>query len=448
VGRRIAAVLDLDSLLERAAHLIQLSFDYQHVALFTLDDRRKELIMKARAGLFAHLYHPDHRLKMDQGIVGWVSRHGEKILANDVNLEPKYVNLYPGVVRTLSELAVPIRVGDKTVGVLDAQSPQLNAFDDNDVLVMETLADQIAIAIENAHLYKAMERELAERKQAETALQESEKRYRTLVDTSPDAIFYISPQMRVILCNQRAAELYGVQSPAQMVGMNAIDLFGTENRAWVMDGIVRLPKGWSVRGREFQLKKVDGTHFPAEVGASIITNETGDPAGIISVVRDITQRKLLEQFLVRTERLAAMGKISAELAHEIKNPLQAIQSNIELVLDFALDPNERQEYLTLCYHELERLIELTNRLLSLAHPNKLVFQSMSVADLVQRTLTLVEKSAKDAGVSITTDVPQDFPFIQVEPAQMLRVLLNLSINAIEAMPQGGQMSITTKSNNN
>lgn len=442
ISGRIAAVLDLDSLLSRAAHLIQKSFDYHHVALFSFDRRRHELIMKAKSGSFANLYPLNHRLKLDQGIVGWVGIHGEKLLANDVRTEPKYVNLYPDLISTLSELSVPIRVGEELVGVLDVQSPLLNAFDDNDVLVMETLADQIAVAIENARLYKAMERELVERKQAEAALLESEKRYRTLVDTSPDAILYINPEREVILSNQRAAVLFGVESPGQMIGMNALNLFAAESHSWITDEIAKFPRGWSVRGQEFILTKKDGTRFPAEVGASLVVNETGEPLGVISVVRDISQRKLLEQYLVRTERLTAMGKISAELAHEIKNPLQSIQSNVELVLDFALDPNERQEHLSLCYGELERLIGLTNRLLNLANPNKLTYESASVSELVQRTLVLIGKSLKSVGVDVNSNVPADLPLIRVVPDQIVEVLLNLSINAIEAMPLGGQLSIT------
>jgi GAF domain-containing protein len=87
-------------------------------------------------------------------MVGWVGEHGRRLLADDVTREPHYVNFYPDLIPTRSELSVPLRVGDRTVGVFDVQSPEAGAFDENDVKVMETLADQIAVAIANAQLYE------------------------------------------------------------------------------------------------------------------------------------------------------------------------------------------------------------------------------------------------------------------------------------------------------
>ncbi len=162
IGRRIAAVLDLDSVLDRAARLVQERFDYYHIALFTMDREREELVMRARAGDFANLFPPDHRVRLDQGIVGWVGRYGGTLLTNDVAAEPRYVNFYPDVIPTRSELSVPILVGGDIVGVLDVQSPQLDAFERNDVIVMEALGNQIAAAIENARLYKEAQRRAAE----------------------------------------------------------------------------------------------------------------------------------------------------------------------------------------------------------------------------------------------------------------------------------------------
>jgi signal transduction histidine kinase len=170
IGGKIAAVLELQSVLDRAVRLVQESFGYLHVAIFTLDREQDALVMKARAGDFAHLFPPDHRLGLGQGIVGWVGRYGERLLANDVDAEPHYVNLYPDVIPTRSELSVPIKVSQENVGVLDVQSPQLDAFDENDVMVMEILADQIAVAIENARLYEAIQQELTKRKRADERL--------------------------------------------------------------------------------------------------------------------------------------------------------------------------------------------------------------------------------------------------------------------------------------
>lgn len=153
IGRQIAAVLELDRLLERAASLIREQFGYHHVALFIRDPQHDDLVMQARAGDFVHLFPAHHRLKMGQGLVGWVGRHGETVLANDVDQEPRYINLRPDLIPTRSELSVPIRVGREVVGVLDVQSPHRQAFDENDVLVMETLAAQIAVAIQNARLF-------------------------------------------------------------------------------------------------------------------------------------------------------------------------------------------------------------------------------------------------------------------------------------------------------
>jgi PAS domain S-box-containing protein len=171
IGNKIASVLDLDSLLDKATQLVQESFGYHHAAIFTMNRDHDELVMRTKAGSFAHLYPPDHRLKLGQGMVGWVGLHGETLLANDVDAEPRYVNLYPDILPTGSELSVPLRVAGEIIGVLDVQSPQRNAFDDNDVMVIETLADQIAIAIENARLYEELQQELTERQRAEKRLE-------------------------------------------------------------------------------------------------------------------------------------------------------------------------------------------------------------------------------------------------------------------------------------
>ncbi len=154
VGRQIAAILGVEQVINRAAQLVHDTFGYHHVALFIVDRERGELEMKAIAGEFVKLFPPRHRVPLNLGMVGWVGQHGERLLANDVETEEHYINFYPSLIPTRSELSVPIRSGEQTLGVLDVQSPIANDFDANDVKVMETLANQIAVAIANAQLYE------------------------------------------------------------------------------------------------------------------------------------------------------------------------------------------------------------------------------------------------------------------------------------------------------
>ena len=156
IGGQITAQLELGKLLGTAAELVQSSFKYEHVALFIMDSSQGDLEMRASAGSYARLFPPDHRLALDVGMVGWVARHGKRLLANDVSVEPHYINSFPDEIVIQSELSVPITIAEQVVGVLDIQSQRREAFTQNDVMVLETLADQIAIAIQNARLHKEL----------------------------------------------------------------------------------------------------------------------------------------------------------------------------------------------------------------------------------------------------------------------------------------------------
>ncbi len=222
IGSKIAAMLDLDDVLRSAARLVQETFGYHHVALFLLD--REWARLRAVAGSYETYFPPGHGQKLSQGIIGWVGTHGEKVVANDVSAEPRYISLIADRTVTRAELCLPIKVAEQTVGVLDIQSPHLDTFSENDVLAMETLTHQIAAAIENARLYEAGQKELAERKQAEKEILQRNRelallnRIITASVTEPEpeiileitcrelALIFDLPQVMTILLNEEKTE--------------------------------------------------------------------------------------------------------------------------------------------------------------------------------------------------------------------------------------------------
>ena len=162
VARRAASILDMDQLLQEVVTAVQQSFSYHHVGLFLLDEVAGELKMQAIAGDFADEAPLDHRLALGEGMAGWTAQTGQPLLANDVSQEPRYVLGILKEALTKAELCVPLKLAGQVIGVLDIQCTQLNAFDETDLLAMETLADQMAVAIENARLFRETKRRFEE----------------------------------------------------------------------------------------------------------------------------------------------------------------------------------------------------------------------------------------------------------------------------------------------
>ncbi len=150
VSRQVAAITELETLFAQVVHLIQETFGYYHVGIFTIDEDSQLIVFQA--GTDPALPLKGFCCQSGEGIIGWVAQRGQPLLANDVSQEPRYrfADIWPA---TQAELAVPLQVENQIVGVLDVQSDRLNAFGEDDVFVLQALADQVAVAIRNAWLY-------------------------------------------------------------------------------------------------------------------------------------------------------------------------------------------------------------------------------------------------------------------------------------------------------
>ncbi|MEJ2739069.1 MAG: GAF domain-containing protein [Dehalococcoidia bacterium] len=156
ISRKISSIMNLDELLPYVANLLRETLDYHNVNIFLFEQSSEQLILKeiCLSG-YKGVIPLEVPLEMgDEGVVAWVAHTGEPLLVNDVSKEPKYWFIEE-LSAIKSELAVPIRIGDRNLGVLDIESNELDAFNEADLYTAQTLADQLAIAIENARLYQA-----------------------------------------------------------------------------------------------------------------------------------------------------------------------------------------------------------------------------------------------------------------------------------------------------
>lgn len=157
VMRSILSILDLDSLLDDIVHLVRVRFGYAHVHLFTLDEAAEEAIFRASTDLENPFWvSMGGRLPLGEGLVGWTAQHGEPVVVGDVCQDERWL---PDQKNVAAEVAVPLKVAGSVVGVLDVQSEERDAFDEEDQFVLQTLADLLAVALEQARLYTSQQEE-------------------------------------------------------------------------------------------------------------------------------------------------------------------------------------------------------------------------------------------------------------------------------------------------
>lgn len=299
IGEKIAAVLDLESVLTRTSHLTQESFGYQHVALFLLDHQKKAVVMKTSAGEFSHAFPSGHKLSLGQGLVGVAALKNETQLSNNIESDPTYVNLFPDKLQICAEISVPIHIGQEVFGVIDAQSTNLNAFDEDDVMVMETLADQVAVAIHNANLHAEVQDKLTERKRIEDALRESEEKFRNIVEASPMGmhVYHLEPNDKLVFvdANPAANLILGVDCQ-QFVGKTIEEAFPALNQT-VVPAKYRLA---AVTGKSWQTEQI--TYDENEIsGAFEVYAFQTSPNKMVAMFLDITERKKAEEALRHSE---------------------------------------------------------------------------------------------------------------------------------------------------
>ncbi len=199
VGQRMTSLLELNSLLAEVVNIIRTKFGYDHVHIFLVDDGTRQVVLKEASGPLANqIKRQGLRLKIgEEGITGWVAYTGQTIICNDIRREPRYhkAEILPD---TKADMAIPLRVGTRIVGVLDVQSTKLNAFDKEDVTVLQILGNQIGIAIVNAQLY-----------------QETKQRYEAMIalhEVSLDMISQLDTTQLLEALLRRGAQLLGAQA--------------------------------------------------------------------------------------------------------------------------------------------------------------------------------------------------------------------------------------------
>jgi len=475
VSQKIVSILNLDELLAQVAELIQQRFGYYHVQVFLNSPDNQWTVFRAGTGRVGEVMVKEgYQLKIGkEGIIGWVASGGEFLLANDVSKEPRFLP-YLALPDTKAELAIPLPLGERILGVLDVQSEQVNAFTESDLFVLQSLADQVAIAIENAHLYTITDQALARRLEELAIMQE------------------IDRQLNATLDYDRVME-FTLDCAIQMTGADGgiIGIVDQEQRAMLFLATLGHPlEDESFRRQPWPLNQGIVGRVVRTKQPVLVSDVTQDP-DYVSVIPE-TRSQLTAPILredrvtgvisVEGSKLAAFNKddlifmtrladhaaIAIEnaglysnlrqaneaksefvsiVSHELKTPMTSIKGYADLLFKGAAGEvsEMQQKFLGVIRSNVDRMNVLVSDLLDISRIEsgrlRLHIESIPIKAVVDEVVQTMQEGIKAKKLALTVKVPKGLPPVQADEGRLIQVLTNLMSNAYRYTLPGGKISV-------
>jgi len=424
VSGTLMRTLNLDQLLESILKVLQRSFGYHHCAILLVDEKREELRIEAARGYLRNTVgKPGIKIGQER-ILGWVAANRMPLNVPDVTQDNRYVEKVKGIG---SEIAVPILVGEKLVGVLDVQSTEVNAFGEDDLRNLSSIAAQAAVAIERARLYEAT---LAERKRTER-----------IVTSIADGVVTVDRELRVLSMNPAAEQMTGWQE-AEAIGHSCaevLSLTSESGESLCNESCQELSGHNFPRART--LRK-DGRPIYVSASLAPLLGPADQVSGGVIAIRDCTAEMELDRM---------KSEMVTMVSHELRSPLANMQTAIELVLTSDFEVDLQREMSNLVRSQCARLASFVEELLDVSQLEAgqiaMRWEPVTLWPLIQQIVTTLEATER-RGHRFQLIGQSELPFAWADPRKVEMILTNLLQNAANYSPDGSTITIEAKTTEN
>lgn len=445
IGRIISASLDIRDVYQPFAQAVRKLLSYDRLVICTIDAARNLLTNLYIAGLQSAEFPLEITRSFEShGLIGQAIRMPEGCLflphneAEVVARFPRLLSLYRSGLQSC--MVVPLRIGEHLTGALAFHSCHPQAYTEQHLQLATRIANQIVGAITNARLHEELQ-------QVEAQLRASEARYRTLIESSIQGIALLDRNGIIRLANPAMAVIFGHQSAEQLLGQHGMDYVIPEDYDR-LEGYrqQRLRGEPALNHYEYKIKRPDGSIV--DIAQTMTRVLWDDTYMVLATMVDITERKRAEVALQKSaqrqralERLAATAQVAAGIAHEINNPLASIKNAFLLLREAIPKDHKYYVYTDMIDGEIQRMSHIVRQVYQLYQPATSSPQSLDINACLQQVADLMGGALQRYKVTLRYEVAQAFPILPLPRYEVIQILSNLVLNAIQSSPPHGIVSI-------
>jgi len=305
--------------------------------------------------------------------------------------------------------------------------------------------------------YEGLNIDISDRKKMERELKEANDFLMNLIESSVDGIIVTDMKGDILIFNKGAENLLGYKSEEVVGKMNIRSIYQPGVAKGVMDKLRSPDFGGIGKLTSFPIfhRRKDGELIEGDLSASLIYDEKGNEIASVGIFKDLRERLKMErelreiqQALLQSEKLAAMGRLTSQIAHELNNPIYGIMNTLELLKTEIPPESKRRRILDLSLSEIQRLSEMLRNMLSFSKPEEEKRKPVKIDELIEGILLVMDKQMRESNIQVETSFDPGIPEIMASTNQMRQVMLNILKNAKEAMPKGGVLTVRTGKEDN
>lgn len=419
VSRSVELNIVLQNALEKVCELLNADFGW----IFLLENGKLQLKhqYKIQRNIFPE------KLILDEK---WI-----EVLKLDPEITPAFFEKQQYINSQLKQLgladwaSLPLERNMNFIGAILIASRNANAFKKNQLELLSTFRNQISLALNNAYLFEQ--------------LKQSEQLYQDLYENLPDMYHSINKDGIIVNCNKTEAEYLGY-SKEELIGKSVAIIYPEDKGSNVIERVKYIfAQKVELKSVEETFQKKDGSNIVVSINTSLEYDSEGKPTLIRVVARDVTKQKMLEEKVIQAQKIDSIGNLAGGVAHDFNNILNSILGPASMMKRKLNEQDRFYKYIELIEDSARRGAAVTRQLLTFSRKSNIYFKLTNVNKIVEDAVTLFERSVPKL-FQIKKNLYGNVLLVNADEGQIEQAILNLFMNAQDAMPEGGIITITTR----